>query len=284
MGSFLTARWEHLLNITFQVAPEIIARELPPGLEPDCWNGSALLSLVGFRFRDLRVLGLKPPGTADFAQLNLRTYVRRSGERGVMGGVYFLKELCPLRLVTLGASTLYHESYSTLPVGYRWDTVSGEIAYSVLDGPELTHMRGFVGGALPRPGCSLPEFSLPSAGSLEHFLADRYRGFCAMPFRRTAEFSVTRREWRCAPVRDVSISLETERLYGQTLGRVLRAPPVSAMLCDGSAVSVSWRRTITPLRAPEASPESGEHRPLHPDRSAAAHTPAPPFAAATAGR
>lgn len=67
-----------------------VAARLPAGLERDLFDGTAWVGLVPFEMRDLRVVvagrRLPPiPTTADFAEVNVRTYVR-----GPMGpGVWF---------------------------------------------------------------------------------------------------------------------------------------------------------------------------------------------------
>lgn len=72
------------------VAAASVAARLPPGLEPDLYDGTAWVGLVPFEMRDLRVViggrRLPPiPTTSDFSEVNVRTYVR--GPRGP--GVWF---------------------------------------------------------------------------------------------------------------------------------------------------------------------------------------------------
>ena len=42
---FLTAEWRYLLNVTFPVAPELLAARVPPGVELDVQDGMALAGI-----------------------------------------------------------------------------------------------------------------------------------------------------------------------------------------------------------------------------------------------
>lgn len=69
---FLTAEWRWLAMLNYEVSPEILKPWLPHGVELDYWQGGTLVSLVGFRFLDTRVLGMAIPGHRDFDEVNLR--------------------------------------------------------------------------------------------------------------------------------------------------------------------------------------------------------------------
>src|SRR5437763_12575469 len=104
---FLTAKWSNLFLATYAVPPATLEKRLPAGLVLDTRDGSAFVSLVAFEFLDTRVLGVAWPGYRDFAELNLRFYVRRGDERGVV----FLREFVPRRLVAWVARWFYNEPY-----------------------------------------------------------------------------------------------------------------------------------------------------------------------------
>ena len=74
---FLTAHWKDLVMLNYEVNPDMLMPWLPPGLELDFWQGKTLVSVVGFRFEDTRVLGVAIPGHRDFQEVNLRFYARR---------------------------------------------------------------------------------------------------------------------------------------------------------------------------------------------------------------
>src|SRR5579859_5585269 len=119
---FLSANWHNLFLATYAVPPSLLEKRLPPGTELDTRDGHSFVSAVAFQFLDTRVLGIPWPGYRDFAELNLRFYVRHGGERGVV----FIREFVPQRLVAWLARVLYNEPYLAAAVTSR-----------VEDGPAL---------------------------------------------------------------------------------------------------------------------------------------------------
>src|ERR1700724_1878896 len=104
--AFLTARWSNLFLATYAVPPALLEKRLPPGLHLDTRDGNAFVSLVAFEFLDTRVLGVPWPGYRNFPELNLRYYVRRGPERGVV----FLREFVGLHLVSWIARNVFNEN------------------------------------------------------------------------------------------------------------------------------------------------------------------------------
>ena len=119
---FLTARWANLALLTYRVPPGALAPYLPPGTEPDVRDGSAFASLVGFDFLDTRVLGIPWPGFRNFPEFNLRIYVRRGNERGVV----FIREVVPQRLVAWVARST---ASRTTPPPSRMNAARRQIAW-----------------------------------------------------------------------------------------------------------------------------------------------------------
>ena len=93
--AFLSARWERLCLVTYDVDPARLAPLLHPELELDTRDGRAFVSLVAFDFLDTRVLGIPWPGYRSFPEVNLRFYVRHGDRRGVV----FIREYVPKRLI-----------------------------------------------------------------------------------------------------------------------------------------------------------------------------------------
>jgi uncharacterized protein len=67
---FLTARWQDLALVTWQVPAELLCSLLPRGVEPDRLPDDpedvAYVSFVAFRFLDTRVRGIAVPLHTDF--------------------------------------------------------------------------------------------------------------------------------------------------------------------------------------------------------------------------
>ncbi len=79
--------WRHVLVASWPVAPETLAERLPPGLEPDTFEGDAYLSVVPFVMGAVRPRFVPRFVGSTFAELNLRTYVVPSD--GGKPGIYF---------------------------------------------------------------------------------------------------------------------------------------------------------------------------------------------------
>ncbi|MBS1502230.1 MAG: DUF2071 domain-containing protein, partial [Bacteroidetes bacterium] len=73
---FLTAKWNNLLMLNYEVDPDILTSYLPAGTELDLWNGKCLVSMVGFQFLDTRVWNRRWPLHVNFEEVNLRFYVK----------------------------------------------------------------------------------------------------------------------------------------------------------------------------------------------------------------
>ena len=115
---FLTATWHSLIMINFEVSTSVLIPYLPANVELDKWQGRNLISIVGFRFVDTRVLRIPIPWHRHFNEVNLRFYVRRRVDDQWRRGVVFIREIAPLRALTWVARKIYNEPYITLPMSH----------------------------------------------------------------------------------------------------------------------------------------------------------------------
>ncbi len=91
-GGRLTGRtvaaqqWQEATFLHWRVAPEAVAPLLPPGIRPDCFDGSSWVGLIAFRLRGARLEPLPPvPYVGTFTEVNVRLYgIDRRGRRGVI--------------------------------------------------------------------------------------------------------------------------------------------------------------------------------------------------------
>ena len=112
--SFLKAEWRRLAIANYEIDPKLLETYLPYKTELDLWNGKTYVSLVGFMFKNTKVLGLKIPFHVNFEEVNLRFYVKRYEDGIWKRGVVFVKEIVPKHAVTIVANTIYNEHYQTL--------------------------------------------------------------------------------------------------------------------------------------------------------------------------
>lgn len=228
---FLTAEWQWLAMLNYEVPPEILEQWLPHGVELDPWQDRTLVSLVGFRFLNKRVMGLPVPGHRNFDEVNLRFYVRRKMPDGWRRGVVFVRELVPRPMIAAVARVFYEEPYLSVPMRHRIEAGDGPprlVEYGWTFGGESCHLLVETEGDL-RP---------LRAGEEAEFITEHYWGYTKRRDGSTSEYEVAHPPWRVMDVRSSSFAAPVARLYGQEFKEILAEKPVSALLAEGSKVTV----------------------------------------------
>ena len=217
-----------LLN--YEVAPALLAPRIPAGTEIDLFEGRVFVSLVGFRFLQTVVRRIAVPFHRDFDEVNLRFYVHRCAAGVVKRGVVFIQEIVPRRAIAAVARWVYHENYRALPMSHVViDEGTGpRVEYSWRLGPVSNRLAASAAGAAR----AMVE------GSLEQFIAEHYWGYCAQPDGGTMEYHVAHPPWRVWDVTSAEFSGDAGALYGAEFAAVLSRPPDSAILAEGSPVTV----------------------------------------------
>ncbi len=118
--SFLKAEWRKLAIANYIIDKDYLTEFVPIGTELDLWNGKCFVSLVGFMFKNTKLLGIKIPFHVDFEEVNLRFYVKRLENGEWKRGVVFIKEIVSKRALTFVANTVYNENYETMPMSHNW--------------------------------------------------------------------------------------------------------------------------------------------------------------------
>jgi uncharacterized protein YqjF (DUF2071 family) len=229
--TFLRATWRSLVMISYRVDPAVLAPLVPAGTELDEFEGGCFVSLVGFLFVDVRVLGLAIPLHTRFEEVNLRFYVRRRLDGEVRRGVVFVRELVPLPTVALVARWGYGERYSALPM--RHESGDSLVAYE-------WRRRGRWEGLRVVPA---GDWAPAAEGSEEEFITEHYWGYAAAR-RGTVEYQVAHPRWRVSRARSVCVDCDAGALYGARFANVLAGDPSSAFLADGSPVEVRTGRRL----------------------------------------
>ena len=233
---FLTAEWRNLLMINFEADPAVLQPFVPHHTELDTWNNTHYASLVGFLFTNTRVMGLSLPFHRHFEEVNLRFYVRYK-EAGIWKrGVVFVKELVPKRMITFVANTVYKEKYATHQMRHSWkhtDTTL-EVAYEWKVGQHWNHLKATADAT-----------AIPIAADSEAaFITDHYWGYTHMGTAHTGEYQVTHPQWRIHPISQYSYVCDAATLYGPAFAPMLAQQPVSALLAEGSAISVMAKKIL----------------------------------------
>ena len=157
----ISQEWRDLTFMHWRVDPKRLQQHLPDGLAIDFFDGEAYVGVIPFMMRNVHPKGLvSVPGISTFAEFNVRTYVVKDGQHGV----FFL---------TLDAKSLVTCLYANRAYGLAYRYAKARVKRN---GGELnwTSRRSSDGAELI--GSSMPSGppQVAAAGSLEHFLFERY--------------------------------------------------------------------------------------------------------------
>lgn len=241
---FLTARWTDLLVLNFAVPPELVERLAPAGTEPDLHDGQAFISIVGFQFQNVRVLGIPIPGHTRFDEVNLRYYVKRVVDGETRRGVIFVREIVPRRAVSFVANRLYYENYVTYPMRHAIHMAGDELApgdtveYSWDSRPRLGAQWNRLAARVASP------LALPQPGSLDEFIIEHYWGYSRGRDGRAHEYRVAHPPWRVARAEGITWDCDLAATYDAPFAEYLAGPPASALVAEGSAIEVYRGRRV----------------------------------------
>jgi uncharacterized protein YqjF (DUF2071 family) len=234
--TFLTAAWQYLAMLNYEVDASLLLPFVPAGTELDRAEGKVFVSLVGFHFLRTKILGIPIPFHTNFDEVNLRFYVRRKDGDEIRRGVVFIREIVPRWAIAFVARTFYSENYIALPMAheiqprpdggmsaeYRWRTQAwSSIRIQVQGSPELAR-----------------------EGSHEQFITEHYWGYAAQPDGGCVEYRVNHPSWKIWSASHAEFEGDVEGLYGRELAEVLKKDPSSVFLAEGSEVTVMRGRKI----------------------------------------
>ena len=231
---FLTARWSNLFLATYAVPEQLLWPRLPPGLELDYDGGYCFVSLVAFDFLKTNVLGVPWPGFRDFPEINLRFYVRRGEQRGVV----FIREFVPKPIVAWLAQTLYNEPYA-----------SAEMASTVREDEReinVVHRLDFGGRLNTISATGVKPAVRPGPETIEHFFKEHEWGFNVNRKGQTRRYRVEHPIWDVYPVQRFEVDLNWAAVYGPEWAFLQDATPYSVILAAGSRVAVHSSQPLEP--------------------------------------
>ena len=208
---FLTAEWNNVVMLNYEVEAGLLERFVPAGTVLDTFDGRNYLSLVGFEFNHTRIGGIAIPFHQSFEEVNVRFYVRRGGRRGVV----FIRELVPKRAVAIVARLAFQENYSCVPMSHC--VQASAVEYSWGSGADRCSMRIETDGGAA---------SLPSEGSLPWFITEHYWGYSGQRDGGCLEYEVRHPRWS---VQYTRVRLLRQRPFRSTepkSPRFLRRTPV----------------------------------------------------------
>lgn len=234
--SFLTAEWRKLALANYTIDPKVLKAYLPYRTELDLWNKNCYVSLVGFMFKNTKLLGLPIPFYTNFEEVNLRFYVRYKDKQEWKRGVVFIKEIVPKWAITFVANTIYKEHYQTLKMKHLWqeNPKNRIVEYQWKSKKEWQTFRVIA---------DLKTSPIPAESEVE-FITEHYWGYTKINQQKTFEYEVKHPSWEQYLVQQYEIDVDFGRVYGQEFSCLNTASPTSVMLAEGSNIWVENKKTL----------------------------------------
>lgn len=234
--SFLTAEWQKLAFVNYQVDPVLLQPYVPHGTTLDLWQGTCYLSLIGFLFTETTLRGIRIPFHVSFEEVNLRFYVKRETDLETRRGVVFIKEIVPKPAIALVANLLYQESYQTLRMRHHWKQTPEHLTvrYEWKKRGEWQHMAVTASHS--------PQSLEP--GSETEFITEHYWGYAKAGKGKTTEYEVTHPRWQIYPVQDLDLKVNFGLTYGPKFHFLSEETPSSVMLAEGSPITIEGKTII----------------------------------------
>src|SRR4029077_8368926 len=232
---FLTANWRYLAMLNYVVHPALVEPLVPVGTEIDYENGETFVSIVGFLFLDTRLLGLPIPLHRDFEEVNLRFYVRRKSADTGRRGVVFVRELVPRRAIALLARAFYGERYVALPIKHNIEHLDGSLSV------EYSWHRGKRWEFLKMSASGEPQSI--SGGSHAEFITEHYWGYTCVR-NGCSEYRVEHPRWKLWNAVSFEFNDDVASLYGEQFAETLSQQPRSALIADGSPITIQKREVL----------------------------------------
>ena len=229
---FLSATWQHLVMMNYEVDPAILQPHLPPYTIVDLFEGKALVSVVGFLFNNTKVFGVRWPFHTNFEEVNLRYYLKNFDGQQWKRGVGFISEIVPKPIIAVIANNLYNEHYSTAKMNHK--IVTHEDTLSVTYNWK-TKKTGWNNLSVKAGSNAQPI----KKGSEEEFIFENYYGYNGLNKSTTIKYGVEHPRWQVYPVKSFQLQCDVAKLYGpEFVPFIENATPHSVFLAKGSDVII----------------------------------------------
>jgi uncharacterized protein len=234
--SFLTAEWRKLVLANYAIDKDILKKYVPNKTELDLWQNNCYVSLVGFQFENVRLLGVPIPFHTNFEEVNLRFYVRYKENGEWKRGVVFIKEIVPKMAITFVANNLYQEPYVTMPMRHKWEQEANKlnVEYAWQCKGNWQKMKVETNNKLLKI----------EEGSEAEFITEHYWGYTKISETTTYEYQVTHPRWEQYAIEKSDINVDFALNYGENFNFLNQIAPKSVMLAEGSKITVEQKKTL----------------------------------------
>jgi uncharacterized protein YqjF (DUF2071 family) len=234
--SFLTAEWRKLAIANYAIDKSLLTPYLPVGTELDLWQDTCYVSLIGFLFKNTKLLGFSIPFHANFEEVNLRFYVKYKDGENWKRGVVFIKEIVPKFALSVVANTIYNENYETMPMTHSWSETEEERSVEY-----RWRCKNQWQSFMVTANKGLSEIL---SGSEAEFITEHYWGYARYNNVKTNEYEVRHPKWAQYKVKGFKVDVDFGLVYGEEFEFLNRQAPVSVMLAEGSDISVEGKKVI----------------------------------------
>jgi len=241
--NFLKAEWKNLALFNYEVDSKVLQKYVPAGTEIDIWNNKCYISLVGFMFKNTKVLGLKVPFHINFEEVNLRFYVKRFENGEWKRGVVFIKEIVPKKAITFIANSWYQEHYETQKM--KHEIVENEDTNTFIYKWKNDKKWNTIEIEAKK---DLSEIKIDSEAE---FITEHYFGYTKISEETTFEYEVTHPRWEQLKVLNYRIDIDFGKIYGDDFEFLQNRKPTSVFLAKGSQITVKNKRKLQQIPVEE---------------------------------
>jgi uncharacterized protein YqjF (DUF2071 family) len=205
--------WRDALFLHWRADAAMLRSVIPRDLELDTYSGSAWVSIVAFRITGARLRGMPPfAALPPFNEINVRTYVRDREK----GGVWFFSLDAANPFAVWAGQTGLHLPYIDARIDGSWQADRCTYHSERTRGSKAARFSAEVSfGDTARPA---------AAGSLGHWLAERYCFFTSDRRGRTLRGDVAHEPW---PLYDATGTISENGLLSAAGIVALDAEPIA---------------------------------------------------------
>jgi uncharacterized protein len=223
--------WRDLLFLHQPASAELLRSLIPDRLTVDTFEGQAWVTLIPFAIFGSRPAGVPRALSMNFLEVNLRTYVR--GPEGEPG-IYFFSLEASSWLAVAGARLAYALPYFPATMNRQRNAEADTIHY------RSSRRLAPRGASLEVTWQVGAPVGPAAAGSLDHFLVERYVLFAA----RRSQLLRARVSHRPYPLDEVSVGPVQESLLAAAGLPPLSPQPALAHHSRGVDVEIYWRQAV----------------------------------------
>ena len=181
----MNMRWDDLAFFHWPVPVVLLEQYIPSDLQLDTFAGQAWIGIVPFRMAGVHARGVpEVPGTNEFLELNVRTYVTN----GTRPGVWFFSLDCQNPLAVRGARGGFSLPYFDAKM-QSLETTSG------FDYSSTRTQRGAPAATFHAKYEPTGEVTPSTPGTLEHWLTERYCLYAQRPSGQVIRGEILHQPW-----------------------------------------------------------------------------------------